>query len=98
MEDPTVPANAGFGTCCVEEGCPCLGDVVTNGQVDFDDLFNVIDMVLGADPTFVVPVAAGHCADVAPEGNPNLQVDFDDLFAIIDAVLAADPTFVAPCM
>jgi hypothetical protein len=97
MEDPAVPANPSFGTCCVTGACPCLGDVVVNGQIDFDDLFAVVDMLIAAAPSYIVPVPAGHCADIAPAGAPNGQVDFDDLFAVVDMLIAAAPSYIVPC-
>jgi hypothetical protein len=91
MEDLS-PADPEFAAC-EEEGCPCLGDLDGNSQIDLQDLSALADMLVAAGPPFVIPVGAGHCGDF----ESNLQVDLQDLSALVDILVAAGPPFIVPC-
>jgi hypothetical protein len=102
MEDPAVPANPSFTGCEVGgvQACDCLGDLVgTDDVIDLNDLTAMVDLLLpAAAQGFVVPVAAGHCGDMVPAGNPDQVVDLNDLTAMVDLLLpAAAQGFVVPC-
>lgn len=100
MEDPAVPANPSFASC--EFGgvqvCDCPGNLEGDDQDrDLNDLTAMVDILLPSAPEFVVPVAAGHCGDIEPAGNPDGDVDLNDLTALVDILLPAAPEFVVPC-
>jgi len=74
--------------------CQCPGDLDTNDQVDLQDLDAMVNMLVAAGPPFIVPVAPGHCADLAA---PMLQVNLQDLDAMVNMLVAAGPPFIVPC-
>ena len=76
-----------------EEGCPCLGDLNADEQVDLDDLQAVAGILLDAGSPFIVPVGEGHCGDL----NTDLQVDLDDLQAVAGILLDAGSPFIVDC-
>ena len=76
-----------------EEGCPCLGDLNADEQVDLDDLQAVAGILLDAGSPFIVPVGEGDCGDL----NTDLQVDLDDLQAVAGILLDAGSPFIVPC-
>ena len=91
MEDLS-PAEPVFGPCQIT-GCPCLGDLDGNDQVDLQDLDAMVNLLVAAGPPFIVPVASGHCGDF----DENLQVDLQDLDAMVNVLVAAGPPFIVPC-
>ena len=92
MEDLS-PAEPVFGPC-PDDGCPCLGDLDGNDQIDLQDLDAMVNLLVAAGPPFMVPVASGHCGDmVATFG----QVDLQDLDAMVTLLVGAGPPFIVPC-
>ena len=83
--------NVWTGSC--GDGCPCIGDVNEDGQVDLDDLQAVAGILLDAGSPFIVEVEAGHCGNM----NDDLQIDLDDLQAVAGILLDAGSPFVVSC-
>ena len=73
--------------------CPCTGDIVSDGQVDLEDLQAVAGLLLNAGSPFVVPVEQGHCGDLNSDG----QADLEDLQAVAGVLLDAGSPFIVPC-
>jgi len=76
-----------------EEGCPCLGDLNADEQVDLEDLQGLAGILLDAGSPFVVPVEEGYCGDL----NNDLQVDLDDLQTVAGILLDAGSPFIVQC-
>jgi hypothetical protein len=83
--------NVWTGSC--GDGCPCIGDVNEDDQVDLDDLQAVAGILLDAGSPFIVEVEAGHCGNM----NDDLQIDLDDLQAVAGILLDAGSPFVVMC-
>ena len=76
-----------------EEGCPCLGDLNADEQVDLEDLQAVAGILLDAGSPFIVPVEPGHCGNL----NEDEQVDLDDLQLVAGVLLDAGSPFIVSC-
>ena len=77
----------------VAKGCPCIGNLTADNQVDLDDLQALASILLDAGSPFIVPAAEGDCGDL----NADLQIDLEDLQAIASVLLDVGSPFIAPC-
>jgi hypothetical protein len=101
--DPGGSASSASGILYIDDigpcggggavGCPCLGDLSGDGQIDLEDLQAVAGVLLEAGSPFVVAVGEGDCGDL----NTDLQLDLEDLQAVAGILLDAGSPFVAPC-
>ena len=74
-------------------GCPCLGNLNGDTQIDLEDLQAVAAILLDAGAPFIVPVEPGHCGNL----NGDEQIDLEDLQAVAGILLDAGSPFIVPC-
>ena len=89
--DQTDSDGDGLGDEC---DCRCLGDTNEDGQVDLEDLQNIVAPLTRAGIPFVCCIDYSNtCYDL----DDNEQVDLDDLQAIANMLLEAGVPFIVLC-
>jgi hypothetical protein len=110
MESPDEVVTVNFPEPCVEviieEGCPCLGDLVPvgapDGWITTGDMSYLIGLLTQKGPPYMIGPGTADplytdCADLVPVGAPDGWITTGDMSYLIGMLTTAGPPYMIPC-